>query len=138
MPRPWIKINIPISMLFKFKLFLLIFLLCWLKKLLKGTHADGIPFFCGSELHASSSLSYVLEMCKERFMSHKNETSKAMMMLLSVQAGVTGAAMSGVVAGDGTAHKSHTGIPVLHAGSHFRHGLLQLMIHTIDPLHDGE
>lgn len=46
--------------------------------------------------------------------------------------------MSGVVAGDGTAHKSHTGIPVLHAGSHFRHGLLQLMIHTIDPLHDGE
>jgi len=53
-------------------------------------------------------------------------------------AGVTGAAMSGVVAGDGTAHKSHTGIPVLHAGSHFRHGLLQLMIHTIDPLHDGK
>ena len=30
-----------------------------------------------------------------------------------------------------------TGIPVLHSGSHFRHGLLQLMIHTIDPLHDG-
>lgn len=51
-------------------------------------------------------------------------------------AGVTGAAMSGVVAGE--THKAHTGIPVLHAGSHFRHGLLQLMIHTIDPLHDGK
>merc|ERR1712061_156727 len=51
-------------------------------------------------------------------------------------AGVTGAAMSGVVAGDGP--KSKSGIPVLHAGSHFRHGLLQLMIHTIDPLHDGK
>jgi len=52
---------------------------------------------------------------------------------------VTGAAMSGVVAGEGAGgHKSHTGIPVLHAGSHFRHGLLQLMIHTIDPLHDGK
>jgi len=51
-------------------------------------------------------------------------------------AGVTGAAMSGVVASDG--HRGHTSIPVLHAGSHFRHGLLQLMIHTIDPLHDGK
>lgn len=55
---------------------------------------------------------------------------------LLFKAGVTGAAMSGVVAGD--THKAHTGIPVLHAGSHFRHGLLQLMIHTIDPLHDGK
>ena len=45
--------------------------------------------------------------------------------------------MSGVVASDG-GHRSHTSIPVLHAGSHFRHGLLQLMIHTIDPLHDGK
>ena len=53
------------------------------------------------------------------------------------QAGVTGAAMSGVVASEG-GHRSHTSIPVLHAGSHFRHGLLQLMIHTIDPLHDGK
>ncbi|XP_045112179.1 sodium/potassium/calcium exchanger 2-like isoform X3 [Portunus trituberculatus] len=26
---------------------------------------------------------------------------------------------------------------VLHPGTKFRHGLLQLMIHTIDPLHDG-
>ncbi|XP_050688120.1 sodium/potassium/calcium exchanger Nckx30C-like isoform X3 [Eriocheir sinensis] len=26
---------------------------------------------------------------------------------------------------------------VLHSGTKFRHGLLQLMIHTIDPLHDG-
>ncbi|EEB12730.1 hypothetical protein Phum_PHUM202530 [Pediculus humanus corporis] len=24
-----------------------------------------------------------------------------------------------------------------HSGTKFRHGLLQLMIHTIDPLHDG-
>ena len=54
-----------------------------------------------------------------------------------MQAGVTGAAMSGVVAGDG-GHRSHTSIPVLHAGSHFRHGVFQLMIHTIDPLHDGK
>lgn len=52
------------------------------------------------------------------------------------QAGATGAAMSGLVAGEGG--QRTTGIPVLHAGSHFRHGLLQLMIHTIDPLHDGE
>ncbi|XP_066958687.1 sodium/potassium/calcium exchanger Nckx30C-like isoform X7 [Macrobrachium rosenbergii] len=28
--------------------------------------------------------------------------------------------------------------PVLHSGTKFRHGLLQLMIHTIDPLHDGK
>eukprot|EP00095_Tigriopus_kingsejongensis_P005989 maker-scaffold48_size466083-snap-gene-3.25 protein:Tk05989 transcript:maker-scaffold48_size466083-snap-gene-3.25-mRNA-1 annotation:"sodium potassium calcium exchanger nckx30c isoform x2" len=48
-------------------------------------------------------------------------------------AGVTGAAMSGVVASDG-----NRSIPVLHSGTHFRHGLLQLMIHTIDPLHDGK
>ena len=62
-----------------------------------------------------------------------------MYVVLWFQAGVTGAAMSGVVAGEGAGgHKSHTGIPVLHAGSHFRHGLLQLMIHTIDPLHDGK
>ncbi|XP_045112186.1 sodium/potassium/calcium exchanger Nckx30C-like isoform X9 [Portunus trituberculatus] len=27
---------------------------------------------------------------------------------------------------------------VLHPGTKFRHGLLQLMIHTIDPLHDGK
>ena len=57
--------------------------------------------------------------------------------LMPFQAGVTGAAMSGVVASEG-GPRSHTSIPVLHAGSHFRHGLLQLMIHTIDPLHDGK
>ena len=28
--------------------------------------------------------------------------------------------------------------PVLHSGTKFRQGLLQLMIHTIDPLHDGK
>ncbi|XP_040566721.1 sodium/potassium/calcium exchanger Nckx30C isoform X5 [Lepeophtheirus salmonis] len=53
-------------------------------------------------------------------------------------AGVTGAAMSGTVAATGEGTRSHTSIPVLHSGSHFRHGLLQLMIHTIDPLHDGK
>jgi len=54
-----------------------------------------------------------------------------------VQAGVTGAAMSGVVASEG-GRRTQSSIPVLHSGSHFRHGLLQLMIHTIDPLNDGE
>jgi hypothetical protein len=53
------------------------------------------------------------------------------------QAGVTGAAMSGVVASEG-GRRNQSSIPVLHSGSHFRHGLLQLMIHTIDPLNDGE
>ena len=29
-------------------------------------------------------------------------------------------------------------IPILHSGtSHFRHGVLQLMIHTIDPIAEG-
>jgi len=51
-------------------------------------------------------------------------------------AGVTGGAMAGTMVNDG--HRPSTGIPVLHSGSHFRHGLLQLMIHTIDPLHDGK
>merc|ERR1719414_1097839 len=88
--------------------------------------------------------SYVL------FMKYNVPTERAVKKLLSKNkvtrvrstdhlvpsAGVTGAAMSGVVAGE--THKAHTGIPVLHAGSHFRHGLLQLMIHTIDPLHDGK
>jgi hypothetical protein len=50
---------------------------------------------------------------------------------------VTGAAMSGVVASDG-GRRAQSSIPVLHSGSHFRHGLLQLMIHTIDPLNDGK
>merc|ERR1719195_13919 len=52
-------------------------------------------------------------------------------------AGAAGGAMAGTMAtSDG--HRPSTGIPVLHSGSHFRHGLLQLMIHTIDPLHDGK
>lgn len=29
-------------------------------------------------------------------------------------------------------------IPLLHSGTKFRHGLLQLMIQSIDPLHDGK
>lgn len=28
--------------------------------------------------------------------------------------------------------------PILHSGSKFRHGLLQLLIHSIDPLHEHE
>merc|ERR1719323_3084012 len=52
-------------------------------------------------------------------------------------AGAAGGAMAGTMAtSDG--HRPSTGIPVLHSGSHFRHGLLQLMIHTIDPMHDGK
>ncbi|KAF8791916.1 Sodium/potassium/calcium exchanger 2 like protein [Argiope bruennichi] len=34
--------------------------------------------------------------------------------------------------------KRRASTPILHAGSKFRHGLLQLMIHSIDPLHDGK
>ena len=45
--------------------------------------------------------------------------------------------MSGVVASEG-GRRTQSSIPVLHSGSHFRHGLLQLMIHTIDPLNDGK
>jgi solute carrier family 24 (sodium/potassium/calcium exchanger), member 2 len=38
------------------------------------------------------------------------------------------------------ASESRAGVPTngIHpTGAKFRHGLLQLMIHTIDPLHDG-
>jgi len=38
---------------------------------------------------------------------------------------------------NGQGHQGYTGVPVLHSGSHFHHGLLQLMIHTIDPMTDG-
>jgi hypothetical protein len=51
---------------------------------------------------------------------------------------MTGAAMSGIVASDGSKRGPSTSIPILHAGTHFRHGLLQLMIHTIDPLNEGK
>lgn len=37
---------------------------------------------------------------------------------------------SGSAPGNSTAHTA--------TGQKFRHGLLQLMIHTIDPLHDGK
>jgi len=53
-------------------------------------------------------------------------------------AGVTGGAMAASTMVNEGGHRPSTGIPVLHSGSHFRHGLLQLMIHTIDPLHDGK
>lgn len=38
----------------------------------------------------------------------------------------------------GATTSGHTGTNHHHTGAKFRHGLLQLMIHTIDPLHDGE
>merc|ERR1712004_412979 len=38
---------------------------------------------------------------------------------------------------NGQGHIGYSGVPVLHSGSHFHHGLLQLMIHTIDPLSEG-
>ncbi|XP_067143582.1 sodium/potassium/calcium exchanger Nckx30C-like [Centruroides vittatus] len=34
--------------------------------------------------------------------------------------------------------KRRMSTPLLHGGSKFRHGLLQLMIHSIDPLHEGK
>ncbi|XP_022235091.1 sodium/potassium/calcium exchanger 1-like, partial [Limulus polyphemus] len=34
--------------------------------------------------------------------------------------------------------KRRMSTPILHAGTKFRHGLLQLMIHSIDPLHEGK
>ncbi len=34
-------------------------------------------------------------------------------------------------------HKGYSGLPVLHSGSLYHGGLLQLMIHTIDPMSDG-
>lgn len=40
-----------------------------------------------------------------------------------------------------TASESTAQVPASHhhhTGAKFRHGLLQLMIHTIDPLHDGQ
>ncbi|XP_035709634.1 sodium/potassium/calcium exchanger Nckx30C isoform X2 [Folsomia candida] len=36
-----------------------------------------------------------------------------------------------------SAHGRRNSIPLLHSGTKFRHGLLQLMIQSIDPLHDG-
>ncbi|KAF4528351.1 hypothetical protein B566_EDAN006606 [Ephemera danica] len=44
---------------------------------------------------------------------------------------------SGIAGGSTRTTHHHTGAPILHSGTKFRHGLLQLMIHTIDPLHDG-
>jgi hypothetical protein len=61
----------------------------------------------------------------------------------SSQTSVGGGSLSGgapsgahVPAHQHTTHH-HVGAPILHSGTKFRHGLLQLMIHTIDPLHDG-
>jgi len=47
-----------------------------------------------------------------------------------------GTAGGGLAPGPGGGRRPSA--PVLHSGTKFRHGLLQLMIHTIDPLHDGE
>ena len=48
--------------------------------------------------------------------------------------GLPGLALAG---GSGGGRRPSAAAPVIHSGSKFRHGLLQLMIHTIDPLHDG-
>lgn len=45
----------------------------------------------------------------------------------------------GSSSGAGTTGNSSGGnASTTQTGAKFRHGLLQLMIHTIDPLHDGE
>lgn len=52
-----------------------------------------------------------------------------------------GSAGSGVPSagrGSGSGTGSGGGGSSQPSGNKFRHGLLQLMIHTIDPLHDGE
>ncbi|XP_065350605.1 sodium/potassium/calcium exchanger Nckx30C isoform X2 [Cloeon dipterum] len=61
----------------------------------------------------------------------------------SSQTSVGGGSLSGgAPSGNMTTHQHtthhHVGAPILHSGTKFRHGLLQLMIHTIDPLHDGK
>lgn len=57
-------------------------------------------------------------------------TSRAASETRSGPAGSSNAGATGNSSG-GTAGSTQT-------GAKFRHGLLQLMIHTIDPLHDGK
>ncbi|XP_067002126.2 sodium/potassium/calcium exchanger Nckx30C [Anabrus simplex] len=55
----------------------------------------------------------------------------------SSQTSVGGGSGAGGSAGSGATTRPPAG-PASHSGTKFRHGLLQLMIHTIDPLHDGK
>merc|ERR1719410_2334328 len=93
-------------------------------------------FFMKYNMHAERAVKKLLSKNKVTRVRSTDHLVPSHHSAAAALAGVTGAAMSGVVAGE--PQKTHTGIPVLHAGSHFRHGLLQLMIHTIDPLHDGK
>lgn len=49
------------------------------------------------------------------------------------RSGAAGSSAAGTTGNTSGANTSST-----QTGAKFRHGLLQLMIHTIDPLHDGE
>ncbi|KAJ9585635.1 hypothetical protein L9F63_002580, partial [Diploptera punctata] len=53
----------------------------------------------------------------------------------SVGGGSGAGGSAGGSAGSGITSRPAPG-PTNHSGTKFRHGLLQLMIHTIDPLHD--
>jgi sodium/potassium/calcium exchanger 2 len=55
----------------------------------------------------------------------------------SVGGGSGAGGSAGGSAGSGVTSRPAPG-PTGHSGTKFRHGLLQLMIHTIDPLHDGK
>ncbi|XP_069678361.1 sodium/potassium/calcium exchanger Nckx30C isoform X2 [Periplaneta americana] len=55
----------------------------------------------------------------------------------SVGGGSGAGGSAGGSAGSGVTSRPAPG-PANHSGTKFRHGLLQLMIHTIDPLHDGK
>jgi sodium/potassium/calcium exchanger 2 len=58
----------------------------------------------------------------------------------SSQTSVGGGSGAGGSAGSGVTARPVPGGPPTHhhSGTKFRHGLLQLMIHTIDPMHDGK
>lgn len=49
-----------------------------------------------------------------------------------------GGSVTSRAASDTTQSAPHSASSGSHTGAKFRHGLLQLMIHTIDPLHDGK
>ncbi|XP_035223379.1 sodium/potassium/calcium exchanger 2-like isoform X2 [Stegodyphus dumicola] len=66
------------------------------------------------------------------FMKYNEPTEKAVRKLLNRSR------FTRVGSKDHLMKKRRASTPILHAGSKFRHGLLQLMIHSIDPLHDGK
>ncbi|XP_021915865.1 sodium/potassium/calcium exchanger Nckx30C isoform X1 [Zootermopsis nevadensis] len=71
--------------------------------------------------------------------SHQSaaQTLHASNAATSSQTSVGGGSGAGGSAGSGVTSRPAPG-PVTHSGTKFRHGLLQLMIHTIDPMHDGK